>query len=47
MYKLVKASKKDIPRLIKYKKYIIYMYIIDLVVDDRYKIEDYLISSAF
>ena len=26
MYKLVKASKKDIPRLIKYKKDIIYMY---------------------
>ena len=28
MYKLVKASKKDIPRLIQYKKNIIYIQII-------------------
>ena len=42
MYKLVKASKKDIPRLIKYKKDIIYMYSKDLVEDERNKLDEYL-----
>ena len=46
MYKLVKASKKDIPRLIKYKKNIIYMYSKDLVEDERNKIDEYVITSA-
>ena len=46
MYKLVKASKKDIPRLIKYKKDIIYMYSKDLVEDERNKIDEYVITSA-
>ena len=45
MYKLVKASKKDIPRLIKYKKDIIYMYSKDLVEDERNKIDEYVITS--
>ena len=46
MYKLVEASKKDIPRLIKYKKDIIYMYSKDLVEDERNKIDEYVITSA-
>ncbi len=46
MYKLVKASKKDIPRLIKYKKDIIYMYSKDLVEDERNKIDEYVITSV-
>ena len=46
MYKLVKAFKKDIPRLIKYKKDIIYMYSKDLVEDERNKIDEYVITSA-
>ena len=46
MYKLVKASKKDIPRLMKYKKDIIYMYSKDLVEDERNKIDEYVITSA-
>mgnify|MGYP000902202806 FL=1 len=46
MYKLVKASKEDIPRLIKYKKDIIYMYSKDLVEDERNKIDEYVITSA-
>ena len=46
MYILVKASKKDIPRLIKYKKDIIYMYSKDLVEDERNKIDEYVITSA-
>ena len=46
MYKLVKASKKDIPRLIKYKNDIIYMYSKDLVEDERNKIDEYVITSA-
>ena len=46
MYKLVKASKKDIPRLIKYKKDIIYMYSKDLAEDERNKIDEYVITSA-
>ena len=45
MYKLVKASKKDIPRLIKYKKDIIYMYSKDLAEDERNKIDEYVITS--
>ena len=45
MYKLVKASKKDIPRLIKYKKDIIYMYSKDLAEDERNKIDEYVINS--
>ena len=46
MYKLVKAFKKDIPRLIRYKKDIIYMYSKDLVEDERNKIDEYVITSA-
>ena len=46
MYKLVKASKKDIPRLIKYKKDIIYMYSKDLAEDARNKIDEYVITSV-
>ena len=45
MYKLVKASKKDIPRLIQYKKDIIYMYSKDLAEDERNKIDEYVINS--
>ena len=46
MYKLVKASKKDIPRLIQYKKNIIYMYSKDLSEDERNKIDEYVINSV-
>ena len=46
MYKLVKASKKDIPRLIRYKKDIIYMYSKDLAEDERNKIDEYVITSV-
>ena len=46
MYKLVKASKKDIPRLIQYKKDIIYMYSKDLAEDERNKIDEYVINSV-
>lgn len=46
MYKLVKASKKDIPRLIRYKKDIIYMYSKDLPEDERNKIDEYVITSV-
>ena len=45
-YILVRAAKKDIPRLIKYKKDIIYMYSKDLVEDERNKIDEYVITSA-
>ena len=45
MYKLVKASKKDIPRLIQYKKDIIYMYSKDLAEDERNKIDEYVITN--
>lgn len=45
MYKLVKASKKDIPRLIQYKKDIIYMYSKDLSEDERNKIDEYVITN--
>ena len=46
MYKLVKASKKDIPRLVQYKKDIIYMYSKDLAEDERNKIDEYVITSV-
>ena len=46
MYKLVKAYKKDIPRLIEYKKDIIYMYSKDLAKDERNKIDEYIITSV-
>ena len=46
MYKLVKASKKDILRLIQYKKDIIYMYSKDLAEDERNKIDEYVITSV-
>ena len=45
-YKLVKASRKDIPRLIQYKKDIIYMYSKDLAEDERNKIDEYVITSV-
>lgn len=45
-YILVKASKKDIPRLIQYKKDIIYMYSKDLVEDERKRIDEYVINSV-
>lgn len=46
MYKLVKAAKKDIPRLIKYKKDIIYMYSKNLAEDEKNKIDEYVTSSV-
>ena len=46
MYKLVKASKKDIPRLIKYKKDIIHMYNKDLSEDEKNKINEYVTNSV-
>lgn len=46
MYKLVKASKKDIPRLIKYKKDIIDMYNKDLSEDEKNKINEYVTNSV-
>ena len=46
MYKLVKPSKKDIPKLIQYKKDIIYMYSKDLAEDERNKIDEYIITSV-
>lgn len=46
MYKLVKVSKKDIPRLIQYKKDIIYRYSKDLAKDERNKIDEYIITSV-
>lgn len=45
-YILVKASKKDIPRLIKYKKNIIYMYSKDLSKEEKEKIDDYIFNSV-
>ena len=44
-YILVKASKKDISRLIKYKKDIIYMYSKDLSKEEK-KIDDYIFNSV-
>ena len=46
MYKLVKASKKDIPRLIQYKKDIIYMYIKCLSEEEKENINEYVINSV-
>lgn len=46
MYKLVKASKKDIPRLIQYKKDIIYMYIKCLSGEEKENINEYVINSV-
>ena len=45
-YKLVKVSKKDISRLIRYKEGIIYMYSKDLVEDERKRIDEYVINSV-
>lgn len=45
-YILVKASKKDISRLIKYKKDIIYMYSKDLSKEEKEKIDDYIFNSV-
>ena len=45
-YKLVKASKKDIPRLVQYKKDIIYIYSKDLTEDEINKINEYVINSV-
>ena len=46
MYKLVKVSKKDIPRLIQYKKDIIYMYSKDLSGEEKENINEYVINSV-
>ena len=46
MYKLVKASKKDIPRLIQYKKDIIYMYSNGLSGEETENIHEYVINSV-
>ena len=46
MYKLVKAYKKDIPRLVQYKKDIIYMYSKDLAKDEKENINEYVITSV-
>ena len=46
MYKLVKASKKDIPRLVQYKKDIIYIYSKDLAKDEKENINEYVITSV-
>ena len=46
MYKLIKASKKDIPRLVQYKKDIIYMYSKDLAEDEKGNINEYVITSV-
>ena len=45
-YILVKASKKDISRLIKCKKDIIYMYSKDLSKEEKEKIDDYIFNSV-
>ena len=45
-YILVKASKKDISRLIKYKKDIIYMYSKDLSKEEKEKIDDYIFNNV-
>ena len=45
-YILVKAAKKDIPRLIQYKKDVIYMYSKDLAEDERNKINEYVTNSV-
>ena len=45
-YILVRAAKKDIPRLIKYKKDIIHMYNKDLSEDEKNKINEYVTNSV-
>ena len=45
-YILVRAAKKDIPRLIKYKKDIIDMYNKDLSEDEKNKINEYVTNSV-
>ena len=45
-YILVKASKEDISRLIKYKKDIIYMYSKDLSKEEKEKIDDYIFNNV-
>lgn len=45
-YKLLKALKKDMPRLIQYKKDIIYMYSKELAEDEKNKIDKYVTSSV-
>ena len=46
MYKLIKASKKDIPRLIRYKEGIIYMYSKGLSGEEKENINEYIITSV-
>ena len=46
MYKFVKSSKKDIPRLVQYKKDIIYMYIKCLSGEEKENINEYVITSV-
>lgn len=46
MCKLVKSSKKDISRLVQYKKDIIYMYSKDLAEDEKENINEYVITSV-
>lgn len=46
MYKLVKSFKKDIPRLIQYKKDIIYMYSKGLSEEEKENINEYVINSV-
>lgn len=45
-YILIKASKKDIPRLIQYKKEIIYMYSKGLSGEEKKNITEYVITSV-
>ena len=45
-YILVRAAKKDIPRLIKYKKDIIHMYNKDLSEDEKNTINEYVTNSV-
>ena len=45
-YKLVKASKKDIPKLIQYKEDIIYMYSKGLSGEEKENITEYIITSV-
>ena len=45
-YKLVKALKKDIPRLAQYKKDIIYMYSKGLSGEEKENINEYVITSV-
>ena len=45
-YELVKSSKKDIDRLIEYKKRIIYEYAKDLSIEEVNKIDEYVTSEV-